>query len=210
MIQPDYLPNATTCRLLIQGRTLQIQHGELTYCLKYSHGWQYLCILLEYPGIPLHAWQLEAHQEYCLSTYQQYETATAIQSGELHYADLQPSLPLADLKTIKDIKHRLCFLIEAIATATGCNDLSAIDDLMEEKEALQDYLMQLYTPQGNIREFSSNYKQQLQRVLRAINRALEQLKPLDPALAEYLRQHLQLGYWLSCTPGELEFVLIRH
>lgn len=197
------------CRIRIGKKQVQFVHGDSVYYFKKTKGWRYLCALLEYPGVIFRPWHLEQSENESYSSMQ-LTTTDASQNGDLQYCDLLPSQPLADTRAIHEIKQRLCSIIDAIALAKQHGDYAAMDDLMTDKEALEQYLLQVYSPRGRIREFPNEQRQQKQRVVLAIMRAVQQLQAVDADLARYLNAHLKLGNWLQYAPGELEMIVQQY
>lgn len=199
-----------SCSLTIRRNKLRIWHRDRDYSVKFTHGWRYLCALLESPGLPFRPWQLERPECEFEDRQGPFTHLDAMQNADLSYCDLLPPLPLADARTIQEIKQRLNHLLEAIALARDFCDLGQMEKLLTEKEDLQDYLMQVYSPRGRIRDFPSEQQKQQQRVNKYIRRAVKQLEALDPYLARYLASHLKLGSWLQYSPGELEITVQRY
>lgn len=130
------------------------------------------------------------------------------QNRDISLSRLFCLIPMTDEKTIREIKQRLHYLDTELETRRVNNDLSGVEELMDEKEGILKYLSEVLSCMQKIRNFGDGEESLVRAIHRAIKRALLQLSEHDPDLANALKQDLHLWRTLCYTPAETQCKII--
>ncbi len=187
-------------------RDVEMRVDNRIYRVHKSKGWIYLLELLRHPGKTRFAGSFLAAANPIEDRYQQLGDLSETERIEMGlYAQFMPlRIEMTDERTVRDVSARLMLLIEMEATLRTENNLAALDDILTEKQQLQDYLAQVLLPGGRIRCFSEHSRRDMRSVYMAIKRCLEGISALEPSLGEYLRARVNTWHQLSYEPGEIE------
>lgn len=183
--------NADVCRLSIRAKELIIGWQGREHSLKLSRGMEQLVQLMRYPGILLDYAGLESDAAVPQARYQQLNNSEERLEHQLHAAEDYLPLPLSDPKTVKEVKQRLLRLISEEAELEENCDFSRLDDIRDEKEALTQYLNEVYSPARRMRCFPDENLRQRKRVQKNLLRAIATIGDLEPELATKLKSCLQ-------------------
>jgi len=84
------------------------------------------------------------------------------------------------------------------------NDYARAADLQDEQEGLMQYLKDVYRPCGKVRSFSDETSRQRSKVLKALRRVMADIAAVEPELASYIRECLEINEYLVFRPTGLE------
>ena len=115
-----------------------------------------------------------------------YEQQLKVQDGFL-------AVPMTDLQTIKEVKEELIQVINELAELEENCDYARADELRDIYEKLSKYLRDVYHKDCKIRHFTCEESKIKRRVVRAVNRALEEIEIIEPELAKELRKSIEFG-----------------
>ena len=170
------------------------------HTLYLSKGIRYLLILLRHPNQNIACEELESYQNPPQNAYSQLAASLKYDNQPLQIQKNFPSLPMADLQTIDEVKAELLKVIDELAELEENCDYARADAVREKYEQLCAYLEEVYDPKGRILYFLSEEKRTKKRVVRAIQRALEEIEKVEPKVAKDLRNALCLGATLCYNP----------
>lgn len=108
--------------------------------------------------------------------------------------------PVMDWKGIREIKQRLVWLNERCAELMAWNDHSALNDLLEEREALISYLSRALGLSNRLRPLDEEAHKVVACANKSIRRALSQICKQNPSLGAALLASLRLGRYLGFFP----------
>jgi len=191
-------------------REVELGIGQKTYRMYKSKGWIYLLELLRHPGQTRFAGTFLAAVNPIPDRYRKIgelsDTERLAMGLHSHLAPLR--IQMADDQAIREISSRLTYLIEMEATLRTENNLAALDDILSEKQKLQEYLSQVLKPGGKIRCFGEHSSRDMRAVYMAISRCLDGISKVEPALGEYLRSRVKMWHLLCYEPGEIEISVL--
>jgi hypothetical protein len=195
-----------TVTILEREREVEMRIGEKMYCMHKSKGWIYLLELLRHPGQLRFAGSFLAAANPVEQCYRQLVELSDTERIEMGlYAHFMPlQIEMTDGRTIREVSARLTQLIELEATLRIENNLAALDDILLEKQKLQDYLAEVLLPGGKVRFFGEHGRREMRSVYMAIKRCLDGISDLEPDLGAYLRSRVKIWHQLSYEPGEIE------
>ncbi len=100
-------------------------------------------------------------------------------------------IPLSDSKTLREVRLRLDWLLQAKSMQEAvAGDTAALD---REISILKQYLQQCTTPQSRIRCRPHTDRTAYLRLHNALNRLLKHARQESPQLGQFIRSHLQTG-----------------
>ena len=157
------------------------------------YGAKYLTELIYHPNQPIHVTRLRNLFNLPVHSSPEFDSKRA---DNLPYsANPNPELPIerADSIAVKQVKERLLCILELIDSARENNDLSALDDLYEERDKLTDWLRQTINIHNRIKNFSDRSAKDYLAVYKNVRKIIDLIAELDPALARHIREHLSTG-----------------
>lgn len=184
-----------------QGTRVIITKGDCEFKVYLSRGMKYLMLLILNRDVPLRYLQLDSDNPEQLACYRQFNNESTLLESGLSVQDKPEVFRIADERTIREIKLRLLKIIDQLACAREYNDYALADELQAEQEILSQYLQEVYRPCGKLRNFPDASSKVKRRVLRAIHRALDDIRTESPALASTLEEALEMGEYLMYHSG---------
>ena len=200
MVTAILSPLSNMCTFHCKGKLVFLSYGGREHKLFYGKGMQYLITLIANPDLYISCANIETIKPMPQRVYSQFSSSNEVQIHQLEVQSSFPSIPLTDLQTVKEVKQELIRVIDTLAELEANCDYAQADDIRDQYEKLVQYLEQVYKPEGKIRYFPSEGKKTKKRVLRAINRSLEDIEKLEPELAAELKNSLELGTILHYHP----------
>ncbi|MCK9336107.1 MAG: hypothetical protein M0Q99_12440 [Candidatus Cloacimonetes bacterium] len=181
---------------------VKLDYNGNLHCFKKSVGWKYLLEILRNPGRIYNARQLSSTFRKIPERYQYLarQSKTELESSNLYISPAEMRIAMIDDRGLKEVSKRLNVLIEIEAELRINNDLAALDDVLEEKEQLQQYLQEVLSYTGSIRSFSNSESKAAAAVSKAITRCLDSIHDVEPALAEYLSKHIEKSNRICFLP----------
>ena len=195
------------CSFRSEAKGISLVYGQRTHYFKRSTGMRYLLELLANPGLPISIEQLYQEGVQPAPAYRQFSDASLQQSQDMDVQHWFTPIPLTDLKAVTEIKAELNAIIAELAVLDENCDLARADELRTQQEGLMLYLRQVYRPTGQIRNFSDEHYRHKKSVKRALNRALEQIALVEPALAVQLKACIKLQGVLLFHPHKLDIAV---
>ena len=186
------VPDLLSLRLDYKGKVTLIQN---------TLGAQYLAELLLHPGQSISAEEL-FHRYHDRSDGQQYLYAadeTALAREGLSCAGLLP-IAMTDAKALREIHHRLKDVRNQLNEKAQWCDSSGLDELYREEEHLENYLKEVISPKGKIRNFSGEQRRLKESVSRSLRRAIGRIKNQDAELGDYLQKTVHCWDCLCFEP----------
>ena len=116
-------------------------------------------------------------------------TAGTIHDGEV-----------TDGEGIEAIFRRLDHIATEIETARSNNDLGRVDLLSKEKGKLESELRKSIGSDGQLRVLKLRVKNNMDKVRKAVDRALEQIQEGNPQLGSHLKESIAIGHSCSYQP----------
>ena len=107
---------------------------------------------------------------------------------------------MIDKRCHREVISRLRDIRADLSATEHWHDYRKKEDLLEEQEALLNYLEETTDPRGKIRVFSDMEARCGQSVRKAVRRAIERVKEQDPGLGEYLLKSLKVRDPLCYRP----------
>ena len=187
----DSVPDVYSFRC--EGKKIILQHSEKKYILYYSKGLNYILTLLEYPELNIPYSNLESNLSSPEKAYSQFSSPQEICEQQLNVQDGFLAVPMTDLQTIKEVKEELIQVINELAELEENCDYARADELRDIYEKLSKYLRDVYHKDCKIRHFTCEESKIKRRVVRAVNRALEEIEIIEPELAKELRKSIEFG-----------------
>lgn len=193
--------------LIISSRTEEkglelTYHGQTAY-LKASQKADYLKEILLHPGQSICVYDLAA-----LFSMGSPQEGIASDSPEvlcgmgLYAPNYSGREPVIDPKGLREIKQRLVWLNERLAELISWNDYAAADELLEEREALQDYLKDALNVHGRSRALPDQLAKLKAGTLKSIRRALDCVQQQVPELGLALKASISLGTNILYLPRD--------
>jgi|LSQX01.1.fsa_nt_gb hypothetical protein len=193
-----------------KGKNVTIQHDGKSHDFRYKKGWSQLLELLRNPE------KVYPFKSFVTSNSQQ-ETMNHVFGDLLASSNEGPGISIlgandADLfcdpRTLREVKERLVVLIQHEAELRISNDYSALDELIEEKEMLIQYLKEVLTPRGNIRVNNSETLTLKKTVGRRLIRVIEEIGTVFPDLASILNRQIVRGTYFQYIPSDHEIIVL--
>jgi len=100
-------------------------------------------------------------------------------------------IPLCDLKTIKDVKNRMNYLVELIAALDNENNIEKSAYFKNELDFLTNYLKKSIMNNSKIYHFPGTYSKMRSSVLKSINRSLKKVEQISLDIAKTLKSNLE-------------------
>ena len=163
---------------------------------------KYIFTLLENPELYFTYQCLELAESNSQRAYRQFETLEEVQLQHLKVQENFLPIPMADMQTIQEVKEELLSLIEELAELEENCDYARADEIRDRREKLSSYLYEVYHQDNYIRNFNDEAKKTKRRIVRAINRALEEIASVEPELATDLRKSIKFGTRVCCHWGK--------
>ena len=178
-----------------------LSHQDREHTLFFSKGLKYIFTLLENPELYFTYQCLELAESNSQRAYRQFETLEEVQLQHLKVQENFLPIPMADMQTIQEVKEELLSLIEELAELEENCDYARADEIRDRREKLSSYLYEVYHQDNYIRNFNDEAKKTKRRIVRAINRALEEIASVEPELATDLRKSIKFGTRVCCHWG---------
>ena len=192
-----------TVEITVQRKEVQLNCNNIQYTFKLTKGWKYLLELFRHPGEERSAASFIS-SEAVIDT--KYNSMREISNAEREYiglytCDYLPPVALADHQTIREVSHRLNQVVQMEASARSANNYAHLDDLLEEKEMLMQYLSEVLKTQGKLRFSKDNG---IQAVNQAIRKTLILIEDTVPIFGKDLRKRVRNWQKVCYEPGEWE------
>lgn len=197
---------ATEIRVKCQDGMISFSYQKCKCYLKRSKGLDYLLQLLQHPFAAISALDLYYLNELDADSpfYQVSGNVSAISRSALFCP-----IHMTDERTLREVKSRLGSILAELGEKDAGNDISGREELLQEKEALLEYLSEVLSTANRIRTFDDDEKRVVMSVHKAIRRALAQIAEQQKYLAKDLRSDLKLWRDLIYVPGKTLCRFIR-
>lgn len=192
------------CIISVSGKQVQIYYCGRTHILKLSRGMKHLLSLLTHPDMPVGAAQLANLSDLPLAAYSQFNSPEELKLRNLHPVGSYLPMPMADYQTVSSIKQRLRSIIGELAELQTNCDYARADDLIGERDHLAAYLKEVYRPGGQPRNFQDANCLIRKRVLKSLQRAVQDIGRCEPDLATELHNCLDIQGRFVYHPGRRE------
>ncbi|MCB5252461.1 MAG: hypothetical protein WC944_10445 [Candidatus Cloacimonadaceae bacterium] len=183
-----------------------LQDGDIVHEFRKSKGWIYLLEVLRHPGECRYAYSLRTAEH---PIPEEYRFSNIISETERNQHNLYAqhyarSIKMADWRTIKEVSQRLNRLIAMEAELRVNNDIAALEEVLQEKEQLSQYLQEVMGKGGRLRNFKDSGTKAVVSVNKAMRRCLKEIEEVDPPLGRYLRKRVRIWHRVVYEPGEIE------
>ncbi len=195
-VVPNHIPEVYTFRC--EHNRVILSHQGREHTLFFSKGLKYIFALLENPELSFSYNSIELAGGSSQSAYNQFRTLEEVQIQQLKVQENFLSIPMTDMQTIKEVKEELLSLIEELAELEENCDYARADEIRDRKDKLSSYLYEVYHKDNHIRNFNDEAKKTKRRIVRAINRALEEIASVEPELATDLGKSIKFGTMICC------------
>lgn len=193
-----------------KGNNVTIQHDGKSHDFRYKKGWSQLLELLRNPEkvYPFNAFVSSNSQQHSMmnvfgETLLNNKEESGISILGANDADL-----FCDSRTLREVKERLVTLIQREAELMTNNDYAALDELIEEKDMLIQYLKEVLTPRGTIRVNNSEALALKRTVGRRLIRVIEEIGTVYPDLALTLKRQIIRGTYYQYIPSDNEIIVL--
>lgn len=183
-----------------EGESWRIKYEGKGVYINDSKGMRYLAMLLKNPKQEFSAVQL----------YQEIETSQPsntkkIQEGrffedELTISNLGDTEEVIDNRALTECKHRIKELKSEIEEAKENFDSHRAEELEEEKEQLENYLLAAMGIGGKARRFDNPAERARKAVTNQIKKSIKKIHNHHPTFGTYLKNSIKTGRFCSYSP----------
>jgi len=183
-----------------------LQDGDIVHEFRKTKGWVYLLEALRHPGEYRYAYSLRAAEHPIPEEYRFVNNISEDERNQQNlYVQYHPySFEMADRQTIKEVSRRLNQVIAIEAELRVNNDIAALEDLLQEKEQLSEYLEEVMRHDGRLRYFNDGGRKAVVAVNKALRRCLMEIEEVDPPLGRYLRKQVRTWHKVMYQPGQIQ------
>lgn len=176
-----------------KGNLIELSYKGRSHLIRRNRGWDYLLELVRHPGKVYDARSLMQVGQSIPAEYQALAglDKESLELQGLYCHDYSSWLPMSDRRSIGDVIARLKRLVVLEAEMRVNNNLAALDDVLQEKQQLQEYLGEVLKNDGSIRCFPSNEAQAVKAVNKALRRCIKGIEELDPELGSHFREQVK-------------------
>ena len=178
---------------------LELVNYLATFEKKYI-GSRYLIELIANANRPIHSTNLRNVFNYPDVTHLTDEDADEIDYNNkanlfFYSVDPQWELPIevADKQAITEVNRRLVKINEVLAHAKQCNNLAEIEDLIDERDKLIEWLQKALNRFNRPRYIQNQANKDYYAVAKSIKLIINKIAESIPDYAEFIKQHYQSG-----------------
>ncbi len=180
----------------VEGTRVHVKGADCVFTVFFSRGMRYLMQLMQYRDTLVRFEQLDGAYASPGRCYHQFrDESTTLESG-LKVQDRLEPLQMTDNRTIRELKQRLLCIVDELVLMEENNDYGRADELRDEQDKLCEYLKEVYRPCGKLRNFPDENSKLKRRVIRAIHRAIEDIRKESTMLAMVIEDSLEVGEYL--------------
>jgi len=174
-------------------KSVELRYHGKCYVFNKTVGWKYLLELIRHPAQMYNARELAQSETEIPEQYRLLSESgsPALEKMGLNYYEADSGIDLADKRCVKEVTRRLKQLIYIEAELRLNNDICALEEILEEKEMLQDYLQAVMQKDGRMRKFMDAEQKATRAVNRAIRRCIDGIGEVDPELGRYFRSSVK-------------------
>jgi hypothetical protein len=192
--EPDSNPRGpalTDNTFLRQGKVWSISYAGRDCLIPHQRGLEYIARLLQSKGRSMNALELR------LGTNPDAGVSASASVREMQTSDGHLRQERSDAKAIEQYRQKARELSVAISEAKERGDQNEVDELLQELEAIQDFVKAETGLRGRRRKFSDDAEAARSAVTNAINRAIETIRKQAPSVADHLQSNLKTGTELT-------------